>query len=48
MNHLHMMQMIQIDEVIAQASNTNEPLVYDANDSDPEFIETQELANDLT
>ena len=31
----------EIDEVIAQASNTNEPLADDENDSDSEFIEMQ-------
>ena len=33
----------EIDEVIAQASNTNEPLAYDENDSDSEFVEMQDM-----
>ena len=33
----------EIDEVIAQASNSNEPLADDENDSDSKFIEMQDM-----
>ena len=33
----------EIDEVIVQASNTNEPLAYDEMDSDSEFVEVQDI-----
>ena len=33
----------ETDEVIAQASNTNEPLAYDENDSNSEFVEMQDM-----
>ena len=33
----------EIDEVITQASNANEPLAYDENNSDSEFVEIQDM-----
>ena len=33
----------EIDEVITQTSNTNEPLAYDENNSDFEFVEMQDM-----
>ena len=33
----------EIDEVITQTSNTNEPLAYDEMDSDSEFVEVQDM-----
>ena len=33
----------EIDEVTTQASNANEPLAYDGNNSDFEFIEIQNM-----
>ena len=33
----------EIDELIAQAYNTNEPLAYDEMDSDSEFVEVQDM-----
>ena len=33
----------EIDEVITQASNTNEPLAYDETNSDFEFVEMQDM-----
>ena len=33
----------EIDEVITQASNTNEPLAYDENNSGFEFVEMQDM-----
>ena len=33
----------EIDEVITQSSNTNEPLAYDKNNSNSEFVEMQDM-----
>ena len=33
----------EIDEVITQTSNTNEPLAYDENNLDFEFVEMQDM-----
>ena len=33
----------EMDEVQMQSSNTNEPLAYDENNSDFEFVEMQDM-----